>query len=223
MATFNAKNLTLNDVHYLLKLQEQLNNDSFTTCLSLEPVTEEEQQEIAQIRNDFRHYVSMGKVYEGLVKALTTFPLLRLTGFYRYPIQISIEEYITDINISDEDTIITGRFDILAVNKATATTDLTFWILVIEAKNSAIEVRQGLPQLLTYAFKRLEQQASVWGLVTNGLQYLFVHLRQGNPPTYQLMPELHLMDSERSIQLLQVLKAICKLQNEFSLKVEPGY
>lgn len=213
MATFNAKNLTLNDVHHLLKLQEQLNNDSFTTWLSLEPVTEEEQQEIAQIRNDFRHYISMGKVYEGLVKALTTFPLLRLTGFYRYPIQISIEEYITDINISDEDTIITGRFEILAVNKATATTDKTFWILVIEAKNSAIEVRQGLPQLLTYAFKSLEQQASVWGLVTNGLQYLFVHLRQGNPPTYQLMPELHLMDSERSIQLLQVLKAICKLQN----------
>ncbi len=213
MATFNAKNLTLNDVHHLLKLQEQLNNDSFTTWLSLEPVTEEEQQEIAQIRNDFRHYILTGKVYEGLVKALTTFPLLRLTGFYRYPIQISIEEYITDINISDEDTIITGRFEILAINKATATTDLSFWILVIEAKNSAIEVRQGLPELLTYAFKSLEQQASVWGLVTNGLQYLFVHLRQGNPPTYQLMPELHLMDSERSIQLLQVLKAICKLQN----------
>jgi len=33
---------------------------------------------------------------------------------------------------------------------------------------TAIEVRQGLPQLLTYAFKRLEQQASVWGLVQRG-------------------------------------------------------
>jgi hypothetical protein len=210
MAIFNAKNLSLNDVHHLLKLQEQLNNGSFTTWLSLEPVTDFEQQEIVQIRNDFRHYILAGKVYEGLVKALTSFPLLRLTGFYRYPIQISLEEDIADINVTDEDTIITGRFDILAVNKATpTTTDITFWILVIEAKNSAIEVRQGLPQLLTYAFKRLDGQASVWGLATNGLQYLFVHLSSGNPPTYQLMPELHLMDTERSIQLLQVLKAIC--------------
>lgn len=214
MATLNAKNLTLNDVHHLLKLQEQLNNDSFTTCLSLEPVTEFDQQEIVQIRNDFRHYILAGKVYEGLVKALTTFPLLRLAGFYRYPIQISVEEDIADVKITDEDTIITGRFDILAVNNDTQKdTDVTFWILVIEAKNSAVEVRQGLPQLLTYAFKNLEEQASVWGLVTNGLQYLFVHLRRENHPSYQLMPELHLMDSERLIQLLQVLKAICKLQN----------
>lgn len=214
MATLNAKNLTLNDVHHLLKLQEQLNNDSFTTCLSLEPLTEFEQQEIVQIQNDFRHYILAGKVYEGLVKALTTFPLLRLAGFYRYPIQINVEEDIADVKITDEDTIITGRFDILAVNKVTPiNTDVTFWLLVIEAKNSAIEVRQGLPQLLTYAFKSLEEQSSVWGLVTNGLQYLFVHLRRENSPMYQLMPELHLMDSERSIQLLQVLKAICKFQN----------
>ncbi len=215
MATLNAKNLTLNDVHHLLKLQEQLNNDSFTAWLSLEPVTEFEQQEIVQIRNDFRHYILAGKVYEGLVKALTTFPLLRLAGFYRYPIQISVQEDIADVKITDEDTIITGRLDILAVNKATPKdTNVTFWLLVIEAKSSAIEVRQGLPQLLTYAFKSLEEQASVWGLVTNGLQYLFVHLRREYPPImYQLMPELHLMDSGRSIQLLQVLKAICKLQN----------
>lgn len=213
MATLNAKNLNLNDVHHLLKLQ-QLNNDSFTTWLSLEAVTEFEQQEIVQISNDFRHYITAGKVYEGLVKALTTFPLLRLAGFYRYPIQISIEEEIANINIVDEDTTITGRFDILAVNKATpTTTDPPFWILIVEAKNSAIEVHQGLPQLLTYALKNLEQQASAWGLATNGLQYLFVHLRQGEPPTYQLMPELQLMDFERLIQLLQVLKAICKLQN----------
>jgi len=57
----------------------------------------------------------------------------------------------------------------------------------------------------------LKRQPSVWGLATNGLQYLFVQIRQGNSPTYQLMPELHLMYSEQAIQLLQVLKAICKL------------
>lgn len=104
--------------------------------------------------------------------------------------------------------------DILAINSAAPiTTNGVFWVLIIEAKESAVEVRQGLPQLLTYAYKSLEQQSSVWGLATNGLQYLFVNIKQGNPPTYQLMPEFNLMYSEPFMQLLQVLKAICRLQN----------
>lgn len=213
MTTLNAKNITLGEVNRLLGFQEQYDG-SFTSLLSLEPLTEFEQQELAQIRNDFRYYLSASKVAEGLIKALTTFPLLRLAGFYRYPIQISIEESIADISIEDEDTIITGRFDVLAVNKSNEKNASTpFWILVIKSKNSGVEVRQGLPQMLTYAYKSLELQSSVWGLATNGLQYLFAYLKQGNPPTYQLMPELHLMESERSIGLLQVLKAICKLQS----------
>jgi hypothetical protein len=213
MTTLNAKNLTLNDVYRLLGFQEQYDG-LFTPLLSLEPITEFEQQELLQIRNDFRYYLLAGKVSEGLVKALTTFPLLRLAGFYRYPIQISLEEEIDNIIIEDEDTIITGRYDILAVNKATHTpASTTFWILVIESKNSSINAFMGLPQLLTYAYESLEHQAAVWGLTTNGTHYQFAYIHQGNPPIYQLMPELHLMESERSIQLLQVLKALCKLEN----------
>jgi len=67
-----------------------------------------------------------------------------------------------------------------------------------------------MAQLLTYAHKTLENQTSVWGLTTNGLSYWFIHIQQGNPPTYRILPEVNLIDSERSIQLLQILKAICK-------------
>ena len=82
---------------------------------------------------------------------------------------------------------------------------------MVEAKNSTVEALEGLPQLLTYAYSSLEHQESVWGLTTNGLRYQFVYLQPGNPPTYQLLPELNLIDTERSLQILQVLKAICKL------------
>lgn len=51
---------------------------------------------------------------------------------------------------------------------------------------------------------------TVWGLTTNGISYRLVYLQSGNPLIYQLMPELNLIDFERSIQLLQVLKAICR-------------
>ena len=213
MTTLIAKKLTLKQVHEFLHFEEHFDG-SFTPWLSLEPLTEFEQQELVQIRNDFRSYLIEGKVLEGQIKLLVIAPLLRLAGFYRSPIKISLEQDIDDIVIEDEDTEIKGRFDILAVNKEQPTAiDVAFLVLVIESKNSSINAFEGLPQLLTYAHESLEHQKIVWGLTTNGMQYQFVLIRQGNPLTYQQMPLLNLMDSESAIELLQVLKAICMLQN----------
>jgi hypothetical protein len=212
MTTINAKNLTLNEVSEFLKFQQLFNNHTYPSLLSLEALTEFEQLELVQIRNDFREYLSVEKVSEGLVQALTTFPLMRLAGFYRSPLKMSLEENIANITIEDEDTTITGRFDILAINKEKQiAADIAFWILVIESKNNLIAPRAGLPQLLTYAYKSLEYQESVWGLATSGEFYQFLNIRRGNPPTYQLMPFLTLMEPESSVVLLQVLKAICKI------------
>lgn len=211
MTTLNAKNITLNEMHRLLKL-DKLPNGTFTPLVALEALTELEKQELAQIRSDFDRYLSEGRVLEGLVKALTTFPLLRLAGFYRPPLKISLEEEIADITIEDEDITITGRLDIIAINKnQTTAADAYFWVLVIESKNSSAAPSAGLPQLLTYSYKSLECQESVWGLITNGELYQFVHIQQGDPSTYQLMPILSLMDAEPSVTLLQVLKTICQL------------
>ncbi len=211
MTILNARNLSLEEVQRLFGFQEQY-SDSFSNYLSLEALTEVEQQELLQIRNDFRRYLTAGKVSEGQVKFLAVAPLLRLAGFYRYPIEIVLEENIADIEVEDEDIKIKGRFDILAISKAKHTKPQTyFWVLLIESKNSQIDISTGLPQLLTYAYKNLDNQKSVWGLATNGRSYQFVYLEQGNPPIYYLLPELNLMERERSSQLLQVLKAICQL------------
>ncbi len=210
MIILDARNLSLAEVQRLLGFQE-LYADSFSPFLSLEPLTETEQQELLQIRDDFRHYLTAGKFSEGQVKFLVLAPLMRLAGFYRYPIEILLEENIADIEVEDEDVIIKGRFDILAVNKAKKTkANAFFWVLLIEPKNSQIDVMTGLPQLLTYAYQSLEKQASVWGLVTNGRSYQFVYLQQENSPIYQIMPELNLLESQGGSELLQVLKAICQ-------------
>ncbi|BDI20145.1 hypothetical protein ANSO36C_59470 [Nostoc cf. commune SO-36] len=211
MTILNASNLSLEEVQRLFGFQEQY-GDSFSNYLSLEPLTEPEQQELLQIRNDFRRYLTAGKVSEGQVKFLAVAPLLRLAGFYRYPIEILLEENIADVEVEDEDIKIKGRFDILAVSKAQHLKPQTyFWILLIESKNSQIDISTGLPQVLTYAYKNLDNQKSVWGLTTNGRSYQFVYIEQGNPPVYYLLPELNLMERERSSQLLQILKAICQL------------
>ncbi|MEH1966613.1 MULTISPECIES: restriction endonuclease subunit R [unclassified Nostoc] len=209
--TVEASSLSLNDVHRLLKLEE-LSNGSFTDLLNLEPLSEFEQQDLLRIRNDFRRYLNAGKISEGLVKFLTIAPLMRLAGFYDVPIRLTMEDSIA-IAVEDEDKRITGRMDILAINNPQSNIAPPFWVVVIETKNSAINVIEGLPQLLTYAFKSLEQQSSVWGLVTNGQLYQFVYLRREDQPIYQLMPLLNLTESPGAIKLLQVLKSICKLPN----------
>lgn len=137
---------------------------------------------------------------------------MRLAGFYDVSIRLTMEDSIA-IAVEDEDRRITGRMDILAINNPQSNVAPPFLVVVIETKNSAIELGEGLPQLLTYAFKSLAQQPSVWGLVTNGLRYQFVYLRHEQQPNYQLMPLLNLNDSPGVIELLQVFKAICKLPN----------
>ncbi|WP_256875158.1 hypothetical protein [Nostoc sp. C052] len=90
-----------------------------------------------------------------------------LTGFfYQSSIKITLEENIADISIEDEDTNIKGRMDILAVSKTQKRIVTTpFWILVIESKNSSFNALERLSQLLTYAYKSLENQTSVWGVL----------------------------------------------------------
>ncbi len=206
-----ASSLSLNDVHRFLKLEE-LSIGSFTDFLNLETLTEFEQQDLLRIRNDYHRYLKYGKISEGLVKFLTIAPLMRLAGFYDVPIRLTMEDSVA-IAVEDEDKKITGRMDILAINNPQSNIASPFWILVIETKNSAIEVGEGLPQLLTYTFKSLQEQPSVWGLATNGLRYQFVYLKREQQPTYQLMPLLSLNESAGAIELLQVLKSICKLVN----------
>ena len=206
-----ASQLSLNDVRHLLKLEER-EGDAFTDFFSLEPLSELEQQEILKIRTDFRRYLFAGKVSAKLVKFLVLSPLMRLAGFFDIPIVLTMEDSIP-IEVEDGDTLIKGRLDVLAVNQPDAELAAAqFWILVVEAKNSAIDPWAGLSQLLTYTYKSLQQQSSVWGLTTNGRNYQFVYLTRGNPCTYQILPELNLIDRERSLLLAQVLKAICKLQ-----------
>ena len=165
------------------------------------------------IKNVFWRHLEAGKISAKMVKFLLLSPLMRLAGFFDISIVLTMEDSIP-IEVEDGDTLIKGRLDILAVNQPDAEIGAAhFWILVVEAKNSAIAPLAGLPQLLTYAYKSLQQQSSVWGLTTNGESYRFVRVTRGNPCTNQILPELNLIDTERSILLAQVLKAICKLQN----------
>ncbi len=96
--TVEPNTLSLNDAHRLLKLQKQPNG-LFTDYLTLEPLTEFEQEDLSRIRNDFEGYLAAGKISEGMVKFFTIAPLMRLAGFYDIPIRLTME----DVEITSQD------------------------------------------------------------------------------------------------------------------------
>lgn len=212
MDVLNAKDLSLRSVEHQLKYRRVPTLGRYLDFLECEPLSEIEQQEISQISTDFQHYFYASRVNEGLIKALTIFPMLRLTGFYSRPVELKLEENVAPVVVEDGDRVVKGRYDILAVNKTAEAGQTPFWILVAEAKNSEIAHNAGLPQLLVYAYESLTYQSSVWGLMSNGESYQFVLIRKEDVPTYQLFAPLYLFDPNQANQLLQILKVLCKLQ-----------
>lgn len=206
----DASNLTLQQVHQLLKLRLQI-GQGLASLLVLEDLTARERQGLTQIRENFLSYYAEGKILEGQVQYLFLSPLMWLSGFHTPKIKISLEVGIANIDVEDEDTLIKGRMDILAAKRVQNQQEVTvFWVLIVEAKNSSVEASEGLPQLLSYAYTGLGQQQAVWGLTTNGLNYQFVRIEQGDPPTYTVFPPFNMLYPDQTEQLLQVMKAIAK-------------
>lgn len=211
MVTLKARQLTLDDAQRLLGFSPIFEGD-FASYLSLLSLTIEEAAELAQIRDRFLRYLTLGKVSEGQARELSVAPLLQLAGYHNAPIYLRIEEEIDRIYIESEDTHITGRFDIVAVNREEISGPISpLWILVIESKNIEASEYVGTAQLLAYAHGTLEQQGCLWGLVTNGATYQFFYLEKDETETaltYRYMPTLNLRETDRSALLLQVLKSI---------------
>jgi hypothetical protein len=215
MVLLRAHELTLKSVHDRLGFVRGY-AEGFEP-LVLAALAESEVRELLDIRSQFdglrptggHRYLVEGSVLESQVRLLAVNPLLRLSGFHQAPITIRVEEAIAPIDLPD--SRITGRMDLLAIRKSQSLEQPDFWVLVVESKESGADAMQGLAQLLTDAYGSLAQQQTVWGLTTNGISYRFVQIEAGQPPRYWVMPELNLLDTRSAKQLLQVLKAICRL------------
>lgn len=202
-STLDAHQLTLSQVHQHLKLHANFAPE-ISQHLQLTPPTPN--SSLDELCHLAKSYYLGGRLLEGQVKLLLLSPLLWLAGFYTPTVYIALEEKISEITLEDSDTVIRGRMDILALGRQSSQPD--FWILLIETKNAGIDTAAGLPQLLTYGSTGLDQQAMVWGLVTNGIDYQFVQLQAGEPRQYFVFPKLSLLYEAQAGQILQVLQGI---------------
>jgi hypothetical protein len=98
MVSLRASDLTLDQVHKLLRLEER-EGIAFESLLNLEPISESDRHDLDLIRMNFKRYLSAGKALEGVVRFLVIAPLLQLSGFYAPPIMLQVEEAIAPINL----------------------------------------------------------------------------------------------------------------------------
>jgi hypothetical protein len=208
MVTLRANAITLEEVEQLLGFTP-LYDGEFSDFLTIKPLSPIELSQVQSIRTNFLSYIRRGKVSEGQARQISINPILELAGYHKAPIELRIEEDIDRIDIKDKDTHIQGRLDIVAVNRTVNTSATSLlWVLIVESKNLSASEFTGIAQMLTYAHGSLANQSAVWGLVTNGATYQFFHIQQGDPPTYQYLPTLSLLEADRASQLVQVLAAI---------------
>jgi type I site-specific restriction endonuclease len=87
-----------------------------------------------------------------------------------------------------------------------------FWVLVVEAKKTSISVRSALPQALTYMMANSSPNQSLFGMITNGDDVLFIKLLQQPTPQYGLSRAFSLYTLPNEAQaVLQILKQIGQL------------
>ncbi|MGD1938144.1 MAG: restriction endonuclease subunit R [Cyanophyceae cyanobacterium] len=205
----NASSLTLREVYERFPLEEHVQPD-LGAYLDLEPLPDIGASRLELIRQSWRRSLFQGLLNEGCVKFLTVSPLLMEAGYLgSSDVRTLLEEKIAEIAIESDDRVIRGRMDVLVLQNPSDRPSLC--VLIIEAKNSTVNVLEGLPQLLVYIHTFLDKQKSVWGLLTTGTDYTFVRLQQGS---YQLFKGLNLLFPDDSKILLQALIAIRKLQPE---------
>lgn len=163
-----------------------------------------------QIKARFDRHRNQGSLAEGTINQLLISPLLTLAGLYDEPFFISTEPSIA-IELEDQDEILRGRIDTLIVQQQ-------FWVLVVESK-STIAFSIALPQAMTYMMANPHPELPVYGLITNGDEFMFIKMKTQGLPKYDLSNVFSLLIPRRNqlYDVLQILKQIRQIMLEYDL------
>jgi len=141
-------------------------------------------------RTDFL-YLAEDPVQEEIVKLVILSPLLSAAGFYRHPFRPVAERQV-EIVVEEDGATIRGRLDILLLNEV-------LWVAVLEAKNKRFNVLEALPQTLFYMLASPSAQTTLFGLATNGSEFLLLKLLKTDPPQYALSRLFSLLNPENDL------------------------
>lgn len=199
-----AGELTMHDVEEKFGLQQVEGEQFFQEWQGdLPDITDCEKQWLDQTKTDFLTLIKY-PLHEEIVKMVVLSPLLSLAGFYRHPFRPVAEKQV-DIAVEDEEEIVRGRIDVLVLHRQ-------LWITAIESKRKGLNVSEALPQALFYMMGSPNTDKPVFGLATNGSEFLFIKLNKQDSPQYALSELFTLRRRENDLyNVLGVLRRLGEL------------
>jgi hypothetical protein len=191
---------TLSDVHGQFGLSRSPRDDFFPEWTNRSDLQESDRFHLDQIRQRFRYQREMGQVAEGAVNAIVVSRLLELAGFYDPPFRMTSERSV-EISTRSENITLRGRIDFLVLQDQ-------FWQAVVESKETEFDVEVGIPQILAYMMGAPAEQSIVFGMVTNGSNFIFIKL-QRDVQQYDFSDSFSMLSRANCLYpVLQILKQI---------------
>jgi hypothetical protein len=200
--TVPASKISLYDLEKRFQLQQVKDLSFFEEWQQgLPSITEVERQRLGRIEASVEN-LERRSVRENTVKLAVLAPLIDLSGLFLPPFYVSTEESV-NIEATDDDFVVQGRIDILVLKEA-------LWLLVIESKRTTFSLQVGVPQVLSYMLAA-PQEHPVYGLVTNGTDFVFLKLTFDGVPRYGKSRQFVLGQDQDLEQVLKIMKHLAEL------------
>jgi predicted type IV restriction endonuclease len=192
-----AKDVTLKELKQNFGIQMSQSPAFFTEWLeAFTLLSEEERHLLDRVKANFQELMEEPPMLENTVKMVVLAPLLDLAGFYHKPFRIETETSVA-LEMKDEGAIIRGRIDVLVVKNQ-------LWLLVIESKRSDFAVTRAIPQALAYMLSNSEMVQPIFGMITNGNEFLFLKTSQNDYANSRLFSLVN--PNNELYEVLQILK-----------------
>ena len=193
---------SLNDLQTCFNLQPATSDTFFNEWLTnLPELTSAQELGIKRLKNRYDYHRAEGLLLEGTINAVVLSPLLELAGFLDPPFRLK-SPYGISLELDDPDEMIRGFIDTLVVHER-------LWIMVVESKRTSIPVPAALPQLLAYMLASPQPEQPVYGMATNGDEFVFLKLLQLGGPLYDTSRTFSLFPRRHELgETLRILKRL---------------
>ncbi len=200
--TISADKITLYDLEQRFGLMESDESAFFEEWQSdLPTLTMVELDRLVRVRTAYNN-LARRSVLESTVKLAVVSPLLDLSGLFFPPFYVSTEEEV-EVIVDSQDLVVRGRMDVLVLKEQ-------FWVLVIESKRAELSLKVGIPQVLAYMLGAPHPERPLYGLVTNGSNFVFLKLEQQGVPIFDRSREFVLETDHDLEMVLRIMKRLAE-------------
>ncbi|QYO67944.1 type I restriction endonuclease subunit R [Leptolyngbya sp. 7M] len=202
--------LSFRDVEAKLNLRRSTDPHLFYEWKeSLPELSNSEKISLERLSTRYLRYLEEGEINEGTLNIILLSPLLDALGLCDPPYRIRGEAWVevqTAVDAEEGVMTLEGRIDALTLQQQ-------FWLVIIEGKRGGFNVLQAVPQTLAYMTATPDPDHPVFGLVTNGYDYLFVKLVRHDWHEFALSHNFTLLSDEQSnlFRVARVLKHLVSI------------